>query len=142
MLTAKFYRKIPLKIINQCPELMIDHVSDGTRISQDEQCWYAFFNENGEVVGCVNMGWDRYEYKNGMPSWTIYIYLFEVAKKFKHQGYARQMVEWIENLPCVGAIELMHVDRKIDYSLSYNFWSHMGWKYNDRWEHRMIKKLK
>ena len=77
MITAKFYKKIPKKIINQCPELMVEHTSDAIRYSDDNSNWFAFFNENDETVGCLKMTWDKLEYINGFPSWTIYIDLFE-----------------------------------------------------------------
>lgn len=142
MITAKFYKKIPKRIINQCPELMIDHTSDGVRESGEETNWFAFFNENDECVGCLELEWSSYEYVNGMPSWTVFIYLFETCKKFKHKGYAREMVEWLENLPCVDVIELTHVDASIDYGTSRDFWKHMGWKYADKNTNSMRKILR
>ena len=139
MITAKFYKRIPKWIIKRCPELMIDHVSDCSRISEDEMNWFAFFNEKHEVVGCTQIGWDEHTFKNGLPSWTVFIYLFETCKKFKHKGYARQMVDWLEHLPNVGVIELTHVDEKIDYGVSSKFWKHMGWKYINKNTNSMKK---
>ena len=140
MITAKFYKKIPKRIINQCPDVMVGHTSDGVRESGDELAWFSFVNENGEEVGCLNLGWDRVDYINGMPAWTVYIYLFEVCKKFRGQGYAKEMVKWVENLPNVVAIELSHCTD--DYGSSQRWWIHMGWKYKDKSSNMMLKKIR
>lgn len=142
MITAKFYKKIPKRIINQCPDVMVKHTSDASRESGEEMNWFSFVNENGEEVGCVQLGWDTLEYVNGMPYWTVYVYLFEVCKKHRGQGYAKQMVQWLENLPQVAELQLSHCNVSSDYGSSRDWWIHMGWKYLNKYDNRMTKKIR
>lgn len=140
MITAKFYKKIPKRIINQCPDVMVEHTNDISRESGEDVNWFSFVNEAGEDVGCIQMSWDRFDYVNGMPAWTVFIYLFEVCKNFRGQGYAKEMVKWVESLPNVIAIELSHCTN--DYGNSRRWWTHMGWKHKDKSSNMMSKKIR
>ena len=142
MITAKFYKKIPKRLINQCPDVMVGHTTDANRVSDEEINWFSFVNENGEEVGCINLGWDCLNYINGFPQWTVYVYLFEVCKKFRGKGFAKEMVQWLENLPQVNEIQLSHCSVGSDYGSSRSWWMHMGWKYLNKHDNRMYKKIK
>ena len=132
MITAKFHKRIPKKIINKCPDIMMDHTSDASRESGDEICWFSFINEAGEDVGCIQLGWDKMEYVNGLPEWTIYVYLFEICKNQRGKGYANEVVKWLENLPQVREIQLSHCDVKSDFGASRDWWLHAGWEYGGK----------
>jgi hypothetical protein len=124
MIEAKFCNKVPKYIVKQVPDVVGNCSS--LQMSENNMRWVVFYD--GEIpVGVTCFTYESHTFCKELPSWKLYIDLFEVCEKQREKGYARQMVKWIESIPTIGTIELCTCSPTVDGGRSYNFWKHMGY---------------
>ena len=148
----KIYPKIvdtfSLEAINHCPDVLFNGVNS------DKRKKIEFYNENGHFVGGVSIMIEEFDFfftsmfltniQIPLSRYYMYIELFEVSRKFRHQGYGRLMIEYLEKTlekNPVDCIILQHRDEEDDYGISKRFWEQMGYNHSDN-DHYMTKKLK
>ena len=148
----KIYPKIvdtfSLEAINRCPDVLFNGVNSDIRKKIE------FYNEKGIFVGGVSIMIEKFDFfftsmfltniQIPLSKYCIYIEAFEVSMKFRHQGYGRLMIEYIEKTiekTPVDFIILQPRDEDDDYGISKRFWEQMGYNHVDN-DYHMTKELK
>ena len=137
--------KVYPKAVKRFPKYVMDHCPDVTysREKLENEAYYIFYNEDNKPIGAVALEYETYRIsKDGLPEWQIYIGSFEIFRQWRHKGYGKLMLDWIEtNLP-VYKITLCHCIETDDHSPSRKFWEHMGFTKPDEDYQTMEKNIK
>ena len=145
----KIYPKIvdtfSLEAIYKCPEVLFNGVNS------DKRKKIEFYNENGHFVGGVSIMIEEFDFfftsmfltnlQIPLQKYCMYIEAFEVSIKFRHQGYGRLMLDYLEHI-LVDYIILQYRDEEDDNGISKRFWEHMGYNHSDNDPYHMTKELK
>jgi len=134
-----------IEAIRHCPDVLFNGVNSDIRKKIE------FYNEKGQFVGGVSIMIEDFDFfflfnvftdlQIPLPKYCMYIEAFEVSRKFRHQGYGKLMIEYLEKTP-VDFIILQHRDENDDYGISKRFWEQMGYNHSDNDHYYMIKELK
>lgn len=91
-----------LEAIRHCPDVLFNGVNSDIRKKIE------FYNEKGQFVGGVSIMIEDFDFffssmfftdlQIPLPKYCMYIETFEVSRKFRHQGYGKLMIEYLEKL--------------------------------------------